>query len=65
MTTYHHLTESARVKVKQTKYRRVAEYQLKEAESWVTKCIRPYELDIRINAISDIIRVAAQQGYVL
>ncbi len=63
MTTIENLTDITRVKVRQTKNRRVAEYQQKEGELWLTKCIRPYINDIRVNPKTDIIRVAKQQGY--
>lgn len=63
MKSYHHIDEATRVEISQTKTRRVAKYQLKEDSSWVTKCQRPYELDIRVNPVRDIIRVAQQQGF--
>lgn len=63
MTIYHELTDVTRIRVKQTKQRRVAEYQQKEGDVWLTKCVRPYINDVRINPKEDILRVAKQQGY--
>lgn len=63
MKTYHNITDDKRVTVDQTKSRRVARFQQKEEDAWVTKCIRPYQIDIRVDPVSDIIRVAKQQGY--
>lgn len=62
MTTYHEISDDSRVKVNQGLTRRVAEYQKKEGDDWKTLCSRPYRIDIRINAVSDIIRVAGQRG---
>lgn len=63
MTTYHEINDSTRVALNQRISTRIASFQQKEGEKWLTKCMRTYGMDIRINAVADIIRVAKQRGY--
>jgi len=63
MTTFHEISENKRVRINQGINKRTAEYQEKEADKWVTLCSRPYNIDIRVNAVTDILRVAQQRGF--
>lgn len=63
MITLHEISDNKRVRINQGISKRTAEYQENENGKWITLCSRPYNIDIRVNAVTDILRVANQRGF--